>query len=89
MTLLIIIIFRKQSASEINNASSSKDVGDVAEDPPPRKKPKPSKATKLEQQVMQVPTLLELDKEISEYKGCAESYNGFAMRHQLWKTWSS
>ena len=73
MMTLLIIIFRKQSASEINNASSSKDVGDVAEDPPPRKKPKPSKATKLEQQVMQVPTLLELDKEISEYKGCGDS----------------
>jgi hypothetical protein len=67
MMTLFIIIFRKQSASEINHASSSKDVGAVAEDAPPGKKPKPSKATKLEQQVMPVPTLLELYKEISEY----------------------
>ena len=75
MMTLLIIIFRKQSASEINHASGrSKDVGGAAEeDPPPRKKPKPSKATKLEQQVMPVPTLLELDKEISEYKGCGDS----------------
>jgi hypothetical protein len=42
------------------------------EDPPPKKK-KLSKATQLEEKVVPVLSLVELDKEISEYKGCSDS----------------
>ena len=64
MTLLTVLLFWNQSGITVPGA---------AEDPPPKKKSRPSKATKLEQLVMPVPTLLELDKEISDYKGCGDS----------------
>ena len=39
----------------------------------PKKKKKKSKAAVLEERVVPVPTLLELDNEISAYKGCSDS----------------
>jgi hypothetical protein len=42
------------------------------EDPPPKKK-KLSKATQLEEKIVPALSLVELDKEISEYKGCSDS----------------
>ena len=39
----------------------------------PKKKKKKSKAAQLEDHVVPVPTLLDLDNEISAYKGCSDS----------------
>ena len=42
-------------------------------DAPKKKKKKKSKAAELEKHVVPVRTLLELDNEISAYKGCSDS----------------
>lgn len=57
----------------IISCDSSEVTTTIATDDPPPKKKKLSKATQLEEKVVPVLSLVALDKEISEYKGCSDS----------------
>ena len=78
---IIIIFFWWTTSHAINLlfVSCNSEVTDSGttiannEDPPPKKKKLSNKATQLEEKVVPVLSLVELDKEISEYKGCSDS----------------
>ena len=68
LTPLIYCSLITSCNSEVTNSGTT-----IAKEDPPPKKKKLSKATQLEEKVVPVLSLVELDKEISEYKGCSDS----------------